>query len=214
VLEILKIVMGIIRQGIFGGFEGKTGPLVGRRVNGKSVISAVSHPTVRKRSADEVNHTLKFTMVTTVLKSFTPLIMIGFAGESNAFGKAISYNFKTLIKGTGPDFTIDYAKLKYSRGKLAGPNTPVAIKMGNAIQLSWLAEEQNQFNRHTDKACFMVYCPAKAMAITAIFKATRVELGADLQLPSDLSTELWQVYMSFTSADSKLSSDTAYLGNI
>jgi hypothetical protein len=207
--------MGILRKGIFDGFENKTGPLIGRRVKGKSVISAVQHRASKPRTQAQIDQQLKFKLVAGFLMWLKPLIAVGFknvGGNTNAFNAAMKYNFKRIITGTSPDYQIDYPKLVYSRGSLFGPNNP-AISLGtHAVVINWQPDGQNQFNQHTDKASFLVYCPGKNAFIILIDGAERSALGYNMAIPQDFAGYDLHCYMSLASTDRKVVSDSVYLG--
>jgi hypothetical protein len=208
--------MGIIRQGIFGGFEKRTGGLVGRRMRGRSLISAPQHKSAKGRSQAQLDQQLKFELVLTFLSRFRHLIANGFrhaAGKGNAFNAAVKYNFRNnIIIGASPDYVIDYPKLVYSRGSLAGPNAPMVSLGVNMLTVTWLPEAQSQFNRYLDKANFLVYCPDKKMALVYPDRTFRSSLGYNLPLPVNLGGFPLHVYMSFISVDGREVSNSEYLG--
>ncbi|MBB5438640.1 hypothetical protein HDC92_002321 [Pedobacter sp. AK017] len=209
--------MGIIRQGIFGGFEGRTGPLVGRKVKGKSVISGLPHKATKPRTAAQIDQQLKFELVFGFLKWLKRLIAIGFRdpdGKKNSFNAAVKYNFKHIITGTSPDYGIDYSKLVFSKGSLAGPNSPSVSLGTNAIVINWQPDVQHQFSQHTDRASFLVYCPGKNAFVIKVSATERLMLGYSMGIPQDLTGYDMHVFMSFTSADEKVVSDSVYLGTI
>ncbi|WP_316812620.1 DUF6266 family protein [Pedobacter heparinus] len=209
--------MGILRKGVFDGFEGKTGPLIGRKVNGKCVISGLRRKATKPRTQAQTDQQLKFALVVSLLKWFKSLIAVGFKdpeGKKNSFNRAVKYNFKQIVVGTSPDYSIDYSKLVFSIGSLVGPNSP-AISLGkHAVVISWQPDVQTQFNRYTDKASFMMYCPGKNHKVIVIGAAERSALGYVIAIPQDFTGYEMQMYMSFVSADGKVVSDSVYLGLI
>lgn len=213
-----KKVMGILRNGIFGGFVQRTGPLVGRRVNGQNVISMIKHPAEKPFTKAQQDQQLKMAMLASFLKKCKSLVDIGFAGAKrygNAFNAATAYNLKNAVKGSAPDYMINYEKFLFSRGKLNGPNTPVMTALSeDRLVFSWLPIAQNEFNRYTDMACFMVYSEAKKMMICAVKVASRSDLSYVLLLPKGFIANERHCYMCFVSADGKVVSNSVYLGLI
>ncbi|WP_316814281.1 DUF6266 family protein [Pedobacter heparinus] len=206
--------MGILRKGVFDGFEGKTGPLVGRKVNGKSVISAAQHKTTKPRIQAQIDQQLKFALVTNFLKRFKRLIAVGFANvkHRNAFNAAVKYNFRNIIRGVSPDYSIDYSKLVYSRGCLAGAYSPSVTVGSDKLIISWLPHAQSQLNQHSDKASFLVYCPDKQLTVILERAVNRAALQFELELPVGLMGLPLHVYMSFVSINGKEVSNSMYLG--
>lgn len=205
--------MGILRQGIFGGFEKRTGGLVGRKVKGKNIISALPHQKRKPATQAQLNQRLRFKLVARVLKRLKALIAIGFKhAHKNAFNAAMKYNFKHMIAGTTPDYNIDYTRIVFSKGPLAGPDLPV-ISMGNSeVRITWQPGEQNRFNRYTDRASFVACCPAKDAFVIMMAATSRQEPGFNLPIPACFEGQEIHVYMSFTAADGKMVSNSTYLG--
>lgn len=209
--------MGIIRQGIFGGFEGRTGPLVGRKVNGKSIIAAFPRKTTKPRTAAQIDQQLKFDLVIGFLKWLKCLIAIGFKdpdGKKNSFNTAVKYNFKRIITGTSPNYSIDYSKLVFSRGSLAGPNSPSVSLETNTLIINWQPDVQQQFNQHTDRASFLVYCPGKIEIVIHTSSIERSALGYRIAIPQNFEGNEMYVFMSFRSANGKVVSDSKFLGTV
>lgn len=209
--------MGILRKGIFGGFEKKTGALIGRRAKGKNIISAIQYKHKKSRTVAQLDHQLRFELAISVLKWFTDLIAVGFKhidGRGSAFNVAVRYNFGTLVTGVSPAYVINYSKLIYSRGSLAGPHRPSIKRVGGGLQVSWLSDVQTRFNQHTDKATFVIYCPDKAMIMKFRNHVMRAAMGCVLPLLPGLTDVPLYAWMSFISADGKVLSDSVYLGVI
>lgn len=209
--------MGILRKGIFGGFENRTGPLVGRRINGESVVSAVPHKATKPRTLAQIDQQVKLELVVSLLKWFKRLIAIGFRdprGKKNSFNTAVKYNFKNIIIGNSPDYGIDYSKLVFSKGNLVGPNNPTISLSTGAVVINWHPDAQTQFNQYTDSANFMIYCPGKNCGVIVIGAADRSALTFVVGIPQNFAGHEIHGYMSFVSANGKAVSDTVYLGMI
>jgi hypothetical protein len=208
--------MGILRNGIFGGFENRTGPLVGRVIRKRNVIAAIPHRSSSAKTQAQIDQQLKFALVSAFLKQFKQLIAIGFAEvkDHNAFNAAVKYNFKHIVAGMAPNYSIDYGKVVYSRGCLAGPNSPSVEVDSDRLFISWWPHMQSALNQNTDRASFLVYCPDRDMAIVYRDRVTRVILGCALDLPEGLTGLRLQVYMSFVSANGREVSNSRYLGMI
>jgi hypothetical protein len=209
--------MGILRQGIFGGFEKKIGGLVGRKVNGKNLISPSQHKMERVRTNGQLDQQIKFELVVSVLKWFTDFIAMGFkdvSGRKKSFDMALKYNFKRIVTGSSPFYTIDYSQLAYSRGTLSGAHGTVMNRTFDALELSWLRDVQTRFNRSTDKASFVIFCPEREVIMKYLNRSTRAVLSAVLPLLPGLEEATLHVWMSFASADGKMVSNSVYLGTI
>ncbi|MBB5441209.1 hypothetical protein HDC92_004916 [Pedobacter sp. AK017] len=208
--------MGILRNGVFGNFENRTGPLVGRLFRKRNVISAVQHRNSRQKTKAQLDQQLKFAMVANFLKRFKRLIAVGFANvkHRNAFNAAVKYNYRNIVTGVSPDFSIDFAKLAYSRGCLAGPNSPSVSLATDKLIISWLPHRQSQLNQYSDRASFVVYCANKQLTVIFEGAVNRGALQFELELPVGLIGSALHVYMSFASANGKEVSNSRYLGMV
>lgn len=208
--------MGILRNGILGGFEKRTGAVVGRVYKCKNVVSAQPHRTVQVLTELQRKQRLSFTLVSRFLSSFIGLIRIGFGNDRNFFpmNLAMRYNFKRVVAGVYPDYSIRYEEVLFSRGSLCGPDSPVVVAEGNGLRFSWVCLTQNSLNRFNDRACFLAYSPAQKCSATAAYAASRIDLGYRLVLPSAFAGDLLHCYMSFVSEKGKVVSDSVYLGTV
>lgn len=209
--------MGILRQGIFGGFENRTGALVGKRIGGNSVICAIPHKTTKPRSQKQLEQELKFRLVIGFLRRLNSLIVLGFkknAGKGHAFNAAVKYNFNRIITGALPNYRIDCKGLVFSRGSLAPANTPLLTRGHNLVLISWQPTLQTQFCRNSDKVLIWIYCPGADVMVTKFSSATRAELECEVVFDIDFGTLPLDVFMAFVSADGKDVSTSEYLGII
>jgi hypothetical protein len=164
--------MGILYSGIHGGYQKRTGPLVGRRLRGKSVISAVQHKSLIPRSAGQLAQQLKVSLINSFLSGFKPIINVGFVPikKHTPMNAAFAQNFSIVFDGDYPDYKINYSKMVCSRGKLQSLNS-LLVTPGDeldTIKFKWLPNLQNRLNRNTDYVCFAVYNAARRTTITAI----------------------------------------------
>ncbi|MBB5440109.1 hypothetical protein HDC92_003807, partial [Pedobacter sp. AK017] len=115
--------MGIQIWGAFGGFQKKTGALVGHWTNGQNVITAIPHPSQNPPTVAQLNMRAKFKTVVDFQRRLTPLIRIGYQNahkeKQTAFNAAFVDNYAKAVAGIGPNYTIDYEKFAYSKGQLS-----------------------------------------------------------------------------------------------
>jgi hypothetical protein len=208
--------MGILRNGIFGGFEKRTGGVVGRMYKGRNVVSAPPHPTIQALTDLQRKQRASFTMVTQFFSTFINLIRIGFANNRKYFpmNLAMQYNFRHIVAGAYPDYRIRYEEVLFSKGSLCGPDSPAVLADGEGLLFSWACLEQNQYNMYSDKACFLAYSPTAKRSATAAYAASRIDLHYRLVLPSAFAGDLLHCYMSFVSETGKTVSDSVYLGTV
>ncbi|MES2454932.1 MAG: DUF6266 family protein [Bacteroidota bacterium] len=208
--------MGILRNGILGGFEKRTGGVVGRIYKGKNVVSAPPHEMLKSLTELQRRQRTRFKLVSEFLASFIILIRIGFGTSKKLFPMqlAMRKNFKQIVAGQYPDYSIKYELVTFSNGSLCGPDSPSVTSEGNGVRFNWQCLSQNRFYEFSDRACFLVYSPADKSAATAAYAASRSDQEYHLVLPSAFAGEMLHCYMSFVAEKGKAVSDSVYLGTI
>ena len=92
--------MGIINQGILGGFSGKVGPIVGFRWKSNYYIRARAAKVSNPRTPKQQEQRGKFATAFSFLKAIKPFIRIGykeFTQDKSAFNSAMSYTLKRAV---------------------------------------------------------------------------------------------------------------------
>jgi hypothetical protein len=208
--------MGFLTGGIDYDMIGRVGNHVGRKTKGRNVIGMRPSKSNKPPTALQVAQRQKFGLVTSWMVGIAELIETGFSvhdsAESN-MNAAVSYHLKNAVTGVAPNFTMDYEKVMFSRGRIkkaASPN--VTIATAGAIGFSWLAGNPSKYNKATDLATVMVYNPSKEEFVTLQAAAPRSALAYNLLVPGDFSGDEVQVYIGFTSSDGKVAGDSTYLG--
>jgi len=210
--------MGFLTGGPFYHMVGRTGNNVGRVVKGKNVIAMRPSPSSKPATQAMLDQRFKFGLITSWLRRLGAVIDVGFKdydAEMSSRNAAISYNLLNAVIGVSPNFTIDYEKVVYSRGKLDVANNPlVAVTTAAKLDYSWAAPTGDTNALGTDKVTFVVYNEAKNKFVTLKGVVQRSALAYVLQLPPDWSGDEVQTYISFVSADGKLVSDSVYLAPV
>jgi hypothetical protein len=157
--------MGILNGGLFGAFEKRTGPLVGRIVRKRNVISVVQHKSLLPRVQLQLEQQMKFSLLSVLLAALKEMIAVGFqsATKQSPMNAAFRCNFRRVILGVYPEYTLDFAKLLCSRGKLSGPRAAMVMWAPDesGLVFSWLPDVQSRFNRSTDR--LVLWCIAQPM---------------------------------------------------
>ncbi|RZK65480.1 MAG: hypothetical protein EOO92_26300 [Pedobacter sp.] len=210
--------MGIQKWGAFGGFQKKTGPLVGHWLNGQNVITPLPHPSQEPPTTDQLSQRSIFSIMIAFFRILKVIIRTGFTvhkQKESPWSAALGYNLKNSVAGVAPNFTIDYAKVLFSKGDLSNPiNFGVAATVSGELTYTWDAFVNPESGDPTDQATFVVYCALLDAFVTVAAAADRSELTYELSLPTPFSGETVQCWACFTSVDKKRASDTVYLGSI
>ena len=196
--------MGIINQGILGGFSGKVGPIVGFRWKSNYYIRARAAKVSNPRTPKQQEQRGKFATAFSFLKTIKPFIRIGykeFTQDKSAFNAAMSYTLKRAVTGSGKEIRIDFDRALVSMGTLMPIFKGTATQNGNKMYFNWQDNSGMGNAEDTDIAMLLVYNKDKETAVYDTKTALRSSQHAELQLPSDWQDDELIAYLSFCSAD-------------
>ena len=196
--------MGIINQGILGGFSGKVGPIVGFRWKSNYYIRARAAKVSNPRTPKQQEQRGKFATAFSFLKTIKPFIRIGykeFTQDKSAFNAAMSYTLKRAVTGSGKEIRIDFNRVLVSMGTLMPIFEGTATQNGNKMYFNWQDNSGMGNAEDTDIAMLLVYNKDKETAVYDTKTALRSSQHAELQLPSDWQDDELIAYLSFCSAD-------------
>ena len=209
--------MGTIKQGILGGFSGKVGTVVGSSWKGISYMRGQAQSVKNPRTAKQVAQRDKFALALSFIRPIQSFIQIGYktyAHKQSAFNAAMSHTLKNAIKGTYPNFTIDYENAMVSRGTLAMPLEVSKQNTEGRIAVSWSDNSGTANALDTDFAMILAYNANKQEAVYDMHTACRGDEGVDVAYPADWSGDTVHIYLSFVSEDGTLVADSTYVGNV
>lgn len=207
--------MGSIKNGILGGFSGKVGTVVGSSWNGISYMRAVATNVKDARSPKQMAQREKFAMAHAFLRPIRSFINVGFkmyAVRQTAMNAAMSYTLRNVIKGSSPDFTIDYSKVLVSRGSLELPQNIQLVNNEGEIGISWSDNSGLTNALDSDFAMALAYNANKMCAVYDMVSSCRGDEGVSLSYPSDWVGDTVHIYLGFVSENGSLVSDSVYVG--
>ncbi|WP_285008379.1 DUF6266 family protein [Pedobacter faecalis] len=209
--------MGILHLGPFGGISGKTGPLVGRRVNNKNVITGLHHSGNQRSTSEQAEYQAKLKLLMQFFSGITPLINKGFADfrkDNNAVNAAFAYNFEKAFVGHSNPPVLNYPALVYSRGNIYGPLMPRVEPAAGGLLFSWKEEPSNPYCYREDSGTFVVYNATRNLFQTRISAATRGNLSYLLELPAIFLADELHCYMNFNDLFNNITGTSFYVGRI
>ncbi|MBE9601874.1 DUF6266 family protein [Pedobacter sp. MC2016-24] len=211
--------MGIIKQGILGGFANKTGSVVGAYHRGQDTIRALPRNSGKAPSQAQKDQRLKFGLVTGFLGRISNLIDNGYAAAgakiTTAMNEAVSLHLKSAVTGLSPNFTFNYAKLIFSKGKLLMAQSVLADSIaGGKVKFSWdHVEQDDKLIDGTDLVTILIYNPAKDRFVSVRDAVARSAKSYSMSIPADFSLDDVHCYISFSSVKKRnLVSDSLYVG--
>jgi hypothetical protein len=183
------------------------------------LIKGLPRKSNRPPTEDQLNQRARFGLITGFLSWISPLIEVGYKSLSRVetpMNVAVSYHLENAVTGVAPNYTIDYPKVKFSRGKLELPyNLTLATTEDAQLDISWAnVGPDDRFKDATDLLTVMVYNPAKSKFVSARNIVARSVLSYDFELPTNFSGDSVYCYVSFNSVKTKnLVSDSYYMGS-
>ncbi|MBB5438825.1 hypothetical protein HDC92_002506 [Pedobacter sp. AK017] len=208
--------MGFLTGGIDYDMIGRVGNHVGRKRKGRNVLAMRPSKSNKPPTQAQLDQRLKFGLMTSFISRIASVVDVGFAAydaKMTARNAAVGYNMEHAITGVSPNYSINYEKLLYSKGKLEMPEYPeIATVAAARLDYSWPALTGITYAKGTDKATFLVYNEVKDKFVVLRGGALRSALSYNLLLPGNFSGDSVQCYISFVSADGKLVSKNYYVG--
>jgi hypothetical protein len=201
-----------------GGFIGKIGGTVVYQSNGQWVKRSIGvitkPPTIAQLACRE-----KMRLVTACLKPVKALLPSGFIVPKNAKGitaynLACRYNLNHAVTGEYPEMQIDYAKVLFAEGAMPVVTGCKAEISDKGIRFSWGKVEDSKLIRWNDQVMLIAYLPDELDAKFQICAAARKEGEAFLPLPKYRTPVVLETYLSFVSANHKLTSNSIYTGQL
>ena len=211
--------MARLAKGLFGGFSGKLGDLVGYSRNGKDLVRTKGKST-KPATEKQLAVRQKISVLNTALSAMLTVINVGFrlvikGMDKSPFNAAVSYNFKHACVGSYPSIGIDYSKLLISKGTLPPAfGAKVGIVPGG-LEFSWGLDPAIQDNILNDRAMLLIYYPdpnhlpaSNENVVCVLIGAQRKALKDVIELPEAYLTAPMHCYIAFAAEDGSNISDS------
>lgn len=209
--------MGTIKQGIWGGFSGKVGTVIGASWKGISYMRGRAQHVHNPKTEGQMTQRSKFALVLELLKPITAYVRIGFktyAKQQTAFNAAMAYNVKNAFSGTYPNFVFEPSQALVSRGSLTQAKSASATAAVGGVQFSWADNSGEGSAQSTDVAMPLVFNPVRNEAVFNTSAASRADTTITLAVPADWSGESCICFLGFQSADGNEIATSLYLGAV
>ena len=210
--------MGIIKQGVIGGFSGMVGNVVGASWKGIAYMRIRPTSVANPKTDAQLDQRNRFTVTLRFLQPLTQFLRTGFknyAVKMTAFNNAMSYNILNAIQGTYPNFTIDYPNALVSRGNLAPAlNQAAASTVAGTVLFTWDDNSDEANASPLDKNLLVVCNPKKNQAVTFSELGERADGTQSVTVPNSFSGDLVHCYIAFITVDGKLLSNSKYAGAV
>ena len=210
--------MGSLNNGLFGGFSGRVGNLVGYILNGKSIVRTIGKSNKPLTSARKANCE-QMTVVNDFLKANLDFIRSGFklitAGtDKNFYNAAVSYNKKQALQGSYPNISMDYTKALLSIGNLLTAAKAEISSQEDGIEFKWEVPGDLPQERRNDRAMLLIYFPDAGTSNYMLSGARRHEGREVVYIPKKHTESRIEAYISFMNEDGTEISESVHAGSL
>lgn len=205
--------MGIIKQGILGGFSGRVAGVVGSSWKGIAVIKARPLSVANPKTAAQVAQRTKFgntsDFASKILADIIKPLWDRFAQQMSGYNAFVKTNIDLFAAALPSTF----ADLVISSGKMA--TTAIAtVSASNGddyADVTWTDDSGEGLKLATD-LCYLVCVNETTGAVDSTATAdTRADESSTVDLAAALATsDSLHLYMAFKRADGTVVSDTSY----
>ena len=216
--------MGRMKNGLHGAVSGKIGGTVYYVRLGQQVSRALPHAINKPKTKNQLIAQARFAVVNEFITTVNHFTNVGFKPKSRktpgrtANNEAMSANLKRVVTGEYPDFSIDYAKIVLSEGKLPLPEEVNVVFENGSLKYTWQNQPWIVYPDTQDQCMLLAYFPESDRAAYTVSSNRRSEQQDSLHLhlnPQNMPPETYtEVYIAFVSDDRENVSDSLYLGRI
>jgi hypothetical protein len=211
--------MGKIPDGIFGGFSGRVGRVVGYQWRGEDLLRRAPRKRPKGSGTEkQLKQRDKFAMVMGFLTPIQDVVGVYFGNKyksKSRFNLAMSYNLTNAVVEVPPSsFALDFPKVLLTKGGLRGMESgAVVVQPGRILELNWVDNSGQGSAAADDLVLVIVYSPVQELFQVYDPAALRGEATVQLTLPTYFSGDEVQVWASMISADRKVAAMSSYLGS-
>lgn len=196
-------------SGTLGQFVGCTGPF-GFYVRRKPKKS------LKPPTAGQLATRAKMALVATYLLPLKEIIYMGFAAAYNvksktaAMNMAVAHAMRSAIAGTYPDLSIRPEQITLSKGKVQRLWKPEGQLQERHLKVTW--RPMITFSSFADDIVYVLAYNVKAKTV-AIREAVREAASVTVDLEAEPSGSTVHLYVCVSNRESKLFSNSQYLGD-
>lgn len=210
--------MGTFNSGIFGGFSGTIGPVVGANWRGLDVMRSRPKKSNRPATAAQLEVRARFAVISHFLAPLKNVLAAYFGqpvGHSSRFNQAFTYHRLEALSGTYPHYQIDYPKVIITKGELLGLDQPqLEALAGAALSVRWQDNSGIAQAQPTDAVLVVVYNPARDVFVHHHPAATRADASFVLNLPATWVGDVLYAWVSITNRSGQKCANSQYLGGV
>lgn len=181
--------MGKQFAGPFANWSGKVGNVVGRQVQGRTVLAIYQPIVSNPRTAAQVAQRTDFGLMTKFMSMCSPCLRYGFHDldgyrTGNYFSAAVGYNLKNANAISGDPREVDASKAIIAQGKIDLPYSPSATAAGTTLSLTWADNSGMGEALGTDKVMVLALNQFRGMSVFNAEAGNRSARNCTVTLPT------------------------------
>lgn len=209
--------MAKLLNGILGGISGKIGSIVGATWRSVEYIRSVAKKSDKPSTEKQLAQQAKFKFLHEFLSPFARYFTVGFrniATHRTEMNVAFSLNYKSALMGSHPNLEISYPHFVMSKGDLPNLHQPeIRLLSGAVLELRWLMMREPMATPD-DQVSLLLYNAAHKKVAGFIGGISRSAGNCRFAIQPDLIGQTFEVYVSVSSINRELVSDSMYLGRL
>ena len=194
--------MARLKEGIFGGFSGQVGNIIGSSCRGVDYIKSAPAKMTNPRTKGQTIQRSSFVVTQNFLRTMIPIIRIGFKDYAidgkSAFNAAMSYNTINVL---------------ISRGSLCPSPVINATATDDLLQFEW-DPILNENAKSTDQVMVIAHNATKGESVFDVNAGKRINASTYLNMPSHWNGDVIETYIAFKNEESTLVSNSYYTGQL
>ncbi len=207
--------MGKLHEGLFGGFTGRIGNVVGVTWRGQHYIRTAPGHVRNPNTQQQQTQRGRFTVAVSFVRKILDYVRIGFRDDSqtcSAYNAAQSCIMKYAIEGKGEECSLNYSKVFVARGMLLGAEQASASRTEAGITFEWTDNSGEVDALSTDVAMPLAYNIVREQGVWDTTQALRSDKVTHLDLPTAWVDDPCAVYLAFRSETGESVANSVYLG--
>lgn len=212
--------MGKSRNGIHGNWWGRTGNIVARRSQNRTLYSIYQPLVENPKTVAQQTQRQKFGLLAAFAGKVGPWLKETFNTLDGyktgvPYSAFIGYNLKKgdVITGAYPNQAIDFEKLGVSYGNVPLPTGIAAEANDHTVGVTWTDNSTDMGAESTDEAMMLVYNETKKRAISKDAGDTRATRRIECSYSNSWEGDTLQAWLVMKRADKSDYSETYYLGD-
>ncbi|MFD2539209.1 DUF6266 family protein [Sphingobacterium chuzhouense] len=211
--------MATIRRGANGGFSGKAGSVIGSSWKSIDYIKGLPKKRTKPMTQDQLVQQARFAVLTRFLMPLTPMVRVGYgqiqSHRATAMNVAVQQNMGRAVVGTYPDFSVDYAAVRISEGRLLGGGTVAATVAAGVLTVNWSTDVNDLMDSNADDLVYIVlFQPEIDEFMSTPTLPTREDGEVDITIPDHFLGGKGHVWIFFSDRKAKRVSRSSYLGEL